>query len=309
MEIIAESLREKMITEIFDLENVSDEEIRALQRKQLDILVHFKQFCDEHNLMFYLGGGCLIGAIRHEGFVPWDDDIDIFMPRPDYEKIGPLWNAYGDTKRYTYCRTNEEDNYHHAGASIRDNNTTFINKHSAQEDICHGLGIELLPLDGYPESKIKRGKQIIDAMIFRLFNTQRLPDNKGSVVRFISKLIYAVVPSSKARYRLWRYAEREMSKYTWKDYDYITELTGSIKGMLLKHPKKWFDSSIEKNFEEFKMPVMAGYDEYLTLIFGDYMELPPENERIAKHDVVYINLEKSYKDYKGIYYCTEHKSK
>ena len=78
---------------------------KEIQEKELNMLLYFKEFCDKHNLRFYLCGGGLIGAIRHNGFIPWDDDLDLFMPRPDYEKLAELWPKYADTERYTYCRT------------------------------------------------------------------------------------------------------------------------------------------------------------------------------------------------------------
>jgi hypothetical protein len=78
---------------------------KEIQEKELSMLLYFKEFCDKHNLRFYLCGGGLIGAIRHNGFIPWDDDLDLFMPRPDYEKLAELWPKYADTERYTYCRT------------------------------------------------------------------------------------------------------------------------------------------------------------------------------------------------------------
>ena len=107
-----------------------------------------------------------------------DDDLDIFMPRPDYERLAELWPIHGD-KRYTYCRTTRDKIYHDAGASIRDEETTFINRHSVNEDICHGLALEIMPIDGCPKGTVKRFFQLMWAMTFALFNAQRLPDNKG----------------------------------------------------------------------------------------------------------------------------------
>ena len=108
---------------------------RELQEKMLEMLLYFDAFCKEHGLMYYVCGGCLIGAVRHHGFVPWDDDIDLFMPRPDYEKLAKLWNKTADTSKYVYCRTTRTKVYHDGGASVRDIRTTEINRHSVNEDI------------------------------------------------------------------------------------------------------------------------------------------------------------------------------
>lgn len=294
-----------MMREIFNLKEATTDSVQNMQMKMLEILLYFKSFCEKHNLLFYFCGGCLIGAVRHKGFIPWDDDIDCFMPREDYEKFAILWEQYGDKKKYTYCRTDKKHNYHHCGASLRDNNTTFINSHSKNEDICHGIGVEFLPIDGCPNSKFKRYKQLFYATIFNLFNAQRLPNNKGKLVRAMAWILFHIIPSKNVQFRIWRYAEKQMSKYKWNDCNTVTELIGSIRGMLMKHPKEWFDHADYLEFEGYKMPAMAGYRQYLELIWGDYMQLPPLKDRIAKHDVVYINLEKPYKSFKGVYYCVE----
>ncbi|OBX00318.1 LicD family protein [Gallibacterium genomosp. 1] len=282
---------------------------KEIQKKELEMLLYFTNFCNEHNLMFYLCGGGLIGAIRHQGFIPWDDDLDVFMPRDDYEKLSQLWDKYADKKRYSYCRTNQYLNYHDAGASIRDNNTTFINRHSIQEDICHGLALEIMPIDGCPSNKVKRAFQLFYAMMFSLFNVQRLPNNKGVLFRVMAKIIYSLIPSQTFRYKIWSFAEKRMMQYKWADVEQVTELIGSLKGMKLIHPKKDFDSVIYKKFEGHDIPVMSGYDRYLRLIWGDYMKLPPEKDRKAKHDAVYIDMNTPYTQYKGKYYCISERKK
>lgn len=280
---------------------------KKLQDKMLELLLFFDSFCRENELKYYLCGGGLIGAIRHHGFIPWDDDIDLFMPRRDYERLAEIWPQKVDCNRYLYCRTDRDHIYHDAGASIRDVNTAEINKHSLNEDICHGIALEIMPIDGCPKSKVLRAIQLYNAFIFSLFNAQRLPDNKGGLVRYITGLIYKIFKSPNQRYRIWKHAEKRMTRYEWKDCEEVTELIGSIKGMLLRHPKEDFENVVLKEFEEYQIPVMAGYDRYLHLIWGDYMKLPPEEKRVAKHDVVYLSTTESYIKFKGIYYCVEQK--
>lgn len=279
---------------------------RELQEKMLEMLLYFDQFCRENHLMYYLCGGCLIGAVRHQGFVPWDDDIDLFMPRPDYERLAVLWNQNADTKKYLYCRTGRKKVYHDGGASIRDIRTTEINRHSVDEDICHGIALEIMPIDGCPKSKIKRVWQLYNAFMFSLFNVQRLPDNKGKMLRCVSAVVYKIVSSKEQRYRIWKRCERRMSQYEWNKCEEVTELIGAIKGMVLRHEKKDFESVVYLNFEGHKIPVMAGYHKYLTRIWGDYMQLPPEEQRVAKHDAVYLSITEPYRQFKGVYYCVPH---
>ena len=280
-------------------------DIRQLQDKLLEILLYFDGYCRENHLKYCLAGGCLIGIVRHQGFVPWDDDIDLFMPREDYERLTEIWNSTGDLTRYAFCRTDDRKNYHDAGASIRDINTTEINRHSVDEDICHGIAIEIMPIDRCPKSKIRRLFQLLNAFVFNLFNVQRLPDNKGALIRFVSKVVYGVIRSSRSRYRIWKKAEQRMSRYSWDECSEVTELIGSVHGMMLRHDKSDFEMDTYLPFEGHPLPVMSGYRKYLERIWGDYMQLPPVEKRVAKHDTVYTSTTEPYSKFKGVLYCVK----
>lgn len=297
-----------MSKEFFEAYEMDQETFQKLQAKMLDMLLYFKDFCAKHGLMFYLCGGGAIGAIREHGFVPWDDDIDCFMPRADYERFAQLWEQYGDKERYVYCRTNDKVNFHHSCTSLRDPNTTFICSYNQNLDICHGVAFEIAPIDGCPKSRIKRYVQLFHAFTYALFNTQRLPNNKGKLFRVAAKVIYALVPSKKLRYKLWKNAEKQMSKYSWDECDKVTELIGSIKGMLLEHPKEWFASQVWVDFEGHQVPVMAGFHEYLTLIFGNYMERPPVEQQKPKHELEFVDMDHPYTYYKGVRYFPNQKA-
>ena len=109
-----------MSEEFFEHYEVSPETFKKMQNKMLEMLLYFKDFCAEHNLMFYLCGGGAIGTVREKGFVPWDDDIDCFMPRADYERFPELWEQYGDKNRFVFCRSNDKVNFHHSCSSLRE---------------------------------------------------------------------------------------------------------------------------------------------------------------------------------------------
>lgn len=280
------------------------EMIKKMQAKLLEILLVYKDFCEKYNLRFSLLGGCAIGAVREHGFIPWDDDIDVIMPRPDYEKFHELWPKYGD-KKYVLCKTTKEVNYHHNASSLRDPNTTFICKYNQNLDICHGVALEIGSIFPTPNSKLKQYIQIFWGLVYSLFNNQRLPNNKGKFIRFLVKVIYFLIPSKKIKDKIWMFADKQRSKYSWDNCEYVKELWG--KTSFYNFPKKWFDSVVYFDFEGYKMPVMAGYHEYLTLIFGDYMKRPPEPERIIRHELAFVDVDRPYTDYKGIYYFPDKK--
>lgn len=265
--------------------------------------MYFKKICDENNLKFYLCGGCCIGAIRHKGFIPWDDDVDVFMPREDYEKLRNLWNDISHDKKYSCIYTKESRLCRQIFTTISDDSTTMIKPDQEDLDIPHGITIDVFPLDGCPNSKVKRSIQMFWALIYSLYFAQVVPKNHGGMVKNIGKFLLWIVPNRKLRYKIGRFAEGKMSKYKICDCDYITELCAGPYYMKNKYPKSIFSERIYKNFEDYSMPLPKGYDEYLRMAFGDYMKLPLENEQFPHHEAIFLDLKKGYKYYKGIYYC------
>lgn len=275
---------------------LSPEQIRALQLKELDTLIYFKSFCERNNLLFYFCGGCCIGSLRNKGFIPWDDDIDIFMPRRDYEKMNILWDKQEKNERFIKLKTDDSIFTGNIFTTIVDTSATCVKANQAHIDIPHGLVMDVFPLDGCPHG-FKRKMQKLWAMIYSLFLAQVVPEKHGGVLAAGSKMLLSVFRGDKIRRKIWRYAEKKMTKYKISDCEYITELCAGPHYMQNEYPKEIFESCIYKEFEGMQMPIPKGYDEYLQIAFGDYMELPPEEKRVPHHDVVYLDLEHSCYDF------------
>lgn len=287
------------------MRETSREEIRALQMKSLEILKAFDRFCRKHKLRYFLCGGCCIGTIRHHGFIPWDDDIDVFMPRPDYERLRRLWQKKMDGTQYALCRSGPDCYLRSMLTAISDEKTTFIKERQADLDICHGVRLEILPLDGCPDNRILRKLQILCALIFQIFNLQEPPTSKGKALEWIGRAMLFLVPTQKGRFRVWRLAEKLMSRYSFDKCRLTTELCSRYQYMVNEYPAWVFEKAVFKEFEGKKFPIPLGYDTYLTMAFGDYMELPPAEKQVPKHDAVFVDLENGYGKYKGIYYCRQ----
>ncbi len=271
------------------------ETLRKLQLKELDTLVYFKEFCDKNNLLFYLCGGCCIGSLRTGGFIPWDDDIDILMPRDDYEKLYKLWDN-DKQERFKLLRTDEKIFTGNIFTTIVDTETTCVKANQAHLDIPFGIMMDIFPIDGCPKGKIKRTMQKLNAMIYSLFLAQIVPENHGGIMALGSKFLLSIVRSPKAREKKWRNAERRMSKYKIADCEYITELCEGVHSMQSEYPKEWFASAVYREFEGLQMPIPVGYDPYLKKAFGDYMTLPPKDKQKPHHDMILVDTERSYKE-------------
>ncbi len=196
------------------------------------------------------------------------------MPRQDYEKIKELWPKYADVERYPLLVASENYNDHNSFMTIRDANTTFVKTYQEGMAIPHGIPIDIFPLDGAPEKKCATENPKMWALVYALFCSQVVPEKHGGMMATGSKVLLSTFSSPKIRYKIWRFAEKQMSKYSFGSTPYVTELCVGPKYMGNIYHLEDFKSAIVVPFEETKMPIPVGYDRYLKQVFGDYMQLP-----------------------------------
>lgn len=272
---------------------MTDTELRKLQRISLDMAEEFYAFCDMNGLVCYLCGGGCIGAVRNGGMIPWDDDLDFFMPRADYEKAWRLWKH----SRYILEKPTRDLVTHDLFFKIRDSATTYIREYELEVPAVRGVSLDVLPLDGYPGSKLSRMVQCFWAYVYSLYCSQLVPENHGRIVKTVGKILLALVPGQGLRYRVWKHAEKKMTRYPMENCIGFTELCSGPGYLKNLYPKEAFLKAIKVPFEDTVMPIPAGYDLYLKTAFGDYMKLPPEDERVPQHGAVVIDLEKPYEEW------------
>ena len=281
--------------------------VRQLQLKLLEIFLYFKKICEENNLTYWCGGGTMLGAVRHKGFIPWDDDLDVFLPRKDYERLYEIWDQVADTSHYVLVRTDEKVNYHHAAMNLVDVRTTYVNRHSVNEDIYHGIYIDVIPFEGCPNSKVERALQIYHSIMFSVFNVQRLPDNQGSLLRLPTKILLSLVRSSQSRYKIWKKHQDKMTQYDFFTAKYVKETVSSFKGLFRLYDRDIFNT-VDAVFEGYMVKIPVGYDYYMKCIYGDYMSLPKDIsiDMSSRYEVVkFIDLNEPYTKYRGIYYLVD----
>lgn len=281
--------------------------VRQLQLKLLEIFLYFKKICEENNLTYWCGGGTMLGAVRHKGFIPWDDDLDVFLPRKDYERLYEIWDQVADPSHYVLVRTDEKVNYHHAAMNLVDVRTTYVNRHSVNEDIYHGIYIDVIPFEGCPSSKVERALQIYHSIMFSVFNVQRLPDNQGSFLRLPTKILLSLVRSSQSRYKIWKKHQDKMTQYDFFTAKYVKETVSSFKGLFRLYDRDIFNT-VDAVFEGHMVKIPAGYDYYMKCIYGDYMSLPKDIsiDMSSRYEVIkFIDLNEPYTKYRGIYYLVD----
>ncbi len=275
-------------------------ELRKLQLVELDILKEFIKVCDKLNLKYYLDSGTLLGCIRHEGFIPWDDDIDIGMFREDYDVF--IQKGQELLPEGLFIQTYKTDKeYVQAFAKIRNSNTTFIETSAKNQKINHGVYIDIFPFDNY--AKEKKITNFIDHKKDILYNIQlnkkyflnHLGKPKGFKVR-ITKAISELFFKNKPIYDLLEMKVKLATKYNKRDCEFVKCYFYSTTINTIFH-KSIFGNGVKKKFEDIYVNVPERYDEYLKVMYGDYMKLPPEEKRIAHHYNEKIDLKKSYKEY------------
>lgn len=284
---------------------MKDKELRKLQLIETDILKEFIRTCDELGCEYSLDAGTLLGCIRHKGFIPWDDDIDVWMPRKDYEKY--IENAQKLLDKKFFIQNYKTDpNFSWAFTKIRNSNTTFIEPIHKNVDINHGIYIDIFPFDNYdPNKKIKNGLINFKRMLLNIQLMKFRPrDNKN--IKVISKIKNCLlrIPSNiiygrKSLSELNMIFD-EIAKESYNDdTEYIANLVDPINRYKPNYYSKTLllSEKIYMTFEDILAKVPTDYDQVLKIKFGDYMKLPPREEQVSKHNVIKIDFEKSYKYY------------
>ena len=287
---------------------LTDSELKKLQKMNLEMAKYIFGFCKEHNIKAFLFAGALLGAVRHKGFIPWDDDIDIAMLQPDFEKLIELWPKYANTDKYVLTRQTKNYNDHTLSPKVRNVETTFITVDTKDLDVNQGLGIDIGGFQACPRTCIGDVWQIFWACLASLFKAGRPPARQNRIVLMLSRAAYFVFRTDRIRYPIWHFAEKCATIYDRK-YDkaeYVREFS-MFPFILWRYRKWWFEDIEYVPFEDTEFPIPVGAKEYLEKRYGNYMELPPEKDRYPEHRVYFMDLDTPYKQYRGIKYFVNRK--
>lgn len=248
------------------------DEIKAIE---LDILKNIHEVCNRHGLRYYLSYGTLLGAVRHKGFIPWDDDIDIVMPREDYEKLLPL---IGIETSYKSLIPGEDD-YYYEFAKVVDS-TTYIPTNNIEPIKWNGVWVDIFPMDGFDEKNKKRHKMIYWLNRIRVGAVYKtMPPCPSAILKPFYYLFWKI--SRMIGYKRVLKREIELSKRVSYDNSKLVGFTAEIDALNNQFPREWFEKTVQIPFEGHLFNAPAKYHEYLTYLYGDYMQLPPEDKREA----------------------------
>lgn len=277
--------------------NVDDNsELRNLQLVELDIMKLFASICEKHNLRYFLVGGTMLGAIRHKGFIPWDDDMDVGMPRPDYEKfLRIVRDELPDGYDFLNYKQNKE--YKRYFSRLVDKNVKITNA-SNTNTIVENAWLDIFPFDGMPKGKVRQFLHFWHMTFWRFFyhascfdelvnlNRPGRPLYLQLIINFVSKTHIGSKLNTK---KLMQRIEKGLMKY---HYDKSTYMVSFFGAYMMKEivDKKLLGDGVKYQFEDTMLNGPVMYDEFLTHFYGDYMK-PPSDEDKDKHNIEKIEYE------------------
>lgn len=263
------------------MKEIFSDELKSLE---LDILQVFHDFCIKNDINYSICGGTLLGAVRHKGFIPWDDDIDVLMTVADYEKFSVLFNKEQKNSCYRFINCFNEKQYFQPFGKIVNTKTVLIENYDRNVD-CMGVYIDLFPVHGLPSDTKKRDfywKKIFKLRNFNSVLYQRNLESEGKIKHCVRNILFFLlrfIPANTFSKIIYSMAKKN-------DFQASTFVACSVfgYGKMEELPKSSFNSYIDITFEDRTFKAMCGYKTYLSNLYGAYMELPPVEKQVRKHN-------------------------
>lgn len=272
---------------------MNDLQLAKLHKVQLEIAMEVKKICEKHKIKYFLIAGTLLGAVRHKGFIPWDDDLDIGMLRKDYKRF--LKIAIKDLNEKYYLETWERSSgYGLPFAKIRKNGTKYIEKNSKGVNCHPGIFIDIFPFDHVPDNRMQRfmhenSLKLYQYIILELCNYNLSFDFKG-----IEGLSYRLLKKSVKGLNIEKMKEKYEAisqKYNKNQTEHVVATGGSYGYKKETIKFAWVSQLDELEFEGQLFKVPKGYKEYLTYFYDDFMTAPPKSKRYNRHGIIELKFE------------------
>lgn len=270
--------------------------LRGLQLTQLEILKVFDEFCRAHDLKYSLYAGSLLGAVRHRGFIPWDDDLDVCMTRTDYDRFLELWPEQ-PVDGYVLQNKETAPDFTQSFTKLRKDHTIFLQDERERGAYHTGIFLDIFPVDRIPDGRMNRALFRGNCMLYQLLTREFVPPKSGAVVRAGSAVLLRCIPEAK-RPALRQRLLKRITQYN-GDASLETVCIETMGSVRKTYAPDLMEHFVHLPFEDGEFMCVAGWDDHLKRKFGDYMQLPPESERDWKHHPIIIDFEHNYEELNG----------
>lgn len=269
--------------------------LTPLQAKLLEMFKWFHAYCVAHEITYYALGGTMLGAVRHEGFIPWDDDIDVGLPRADYEKL--IACMRGEQRgRYILETPGENGDYGYLYGKLYDTQTT-LTEHTRHKTR-RGIFLDIFPLDGIgntPQESKRNYKKILFRVNVHLTKVCAVAPHRVFYKNAAIVFARCIPETAKTLKKRAEKINRICASRPFGSYRYGGNLVAGAK-QNIHVERAWFGEPKLYPFEDMQIFGPADAHAYLTALYGDYMQLPPEEKRVSNHDFLFLDLESSYLD-------------
>ncbi len=256
-------------------------DLKEIKEIELGILLQFKSFCETNNIRYFLSNGTLLGAVKYQGFIPWDDDIDVFVPREDYDR---LMRIYADSEDYKLLSLERCAKFRFPFAKLCDM-TTRKDEEGSDNGMPMGLDIDIFPLDNSCASQketegiIEKNQKNIERLIW-----SKLPYSKSrGLIRSAAKLLVMGLHRLYGAGRICRRMIRTAQMHRGAKPDFSGCFVWPIYGQREIIPAEAFAETVYLDFEGVRFPAPVGYDAYLRSLYGDYTQDPPKEKQCTHH--------------------------
>lgn len=262
--------------------------IRQLQLAELDALKETIRFFDDNNIRYYAIGGTLLGAVRHKGFIPWDDDIDLGLPRESYDRLLRL-HEEGKCPLNIVGPSNNDDCYWYPARV--ESKKLKVRRYVHEEETVQNVWMDIFPLDGLPASKLSHRlywwKLSYRRLRFNLSRLKKYEAGENKVMNLVKRVLMIFLkPEKMDKHKEYIRFDRQMKHYKFEGQPYFINGDGRYK-MREIAPQAWLGTDCFLPFEDIELRCIENYDSYLTQIYGDYMK-KPENPEKYEHNIIEI---------------------
>lgn len=265
---------------------LDDRTLRQVQLIQLEMLTEVDRICRKCGIKYNIIAGTLLGAVRHGGYIPWDDDADVALLRPEYEKFRRACRTELDKTRFIFQDHRNTKGYRWGYGKIRRKDTLFLREHQEHMPYMQGIFIDVFPLDGVPDNYVLRSMENFECFCIRKLLWARV--GKYAEKNLIKRKIYKLLDKMPEK-MIFSYYHMMIRRANSKRTRMVRILTFPTPNNEYGYYRCWYENSTDTVFEGKVFKGIKDYDSYLSFKFGDYMELPPMEKRKV-HPVSRIKL-------------------